>query len=78
MTTNRRAKSVRAQRITPEEQQLHHDLVELLLERTDSDEQMLGQLVLAGIRIMAHHLDPNRAGEAFLEVVRQTVAELRH
>lgn len=63
---------------TPEEQLLHDDLMYLLAERTDTEEEALSQLVLAGVRVMAQHMDASRAGEAFLEVVRRSIAELRH
>lgn len=64
--------------MTPAQRALHNALMDLLEERTDTDGEALGQLILAGVRIMAQHMEPNRACEAFLECVRQTVANLRH
>ncbi len=64
--------------ITPDELALNDELLTLLLERTLTDGDVLGQLVLAGTRVMAQHMEPTRAGEAFLEVVRRTMAEMRH
>ncbi len=64
--------------LSTEEKALHEDIMKLLGERTDRDEDALGQLVLAGVRVMAQHMEPDRSGEAFLEVVRRTIAEFRH
>lgn len=64
--------------ITHDEQALHDELMDLLAERTANDGEALGQIVLAGVRLMAQHMDADRACEAFLETVRLTVAEMRH
>ena len=64
--------------LTSAERSLHDDIVHLVTDRSSTDHDAVSQLVLASIRILAQHMEPHLACEAFLVLVRETVANMRH